>query len=648
MAFARVALEENKWLEVEESTLYADIVDKLKPGIRASSLAVQQGEQKLDLRRPIDSGDHMIRIITFAEPDGEEIFRHSTAHLMATAVQALFPGTKVTIGPAIKDGFYYDFDRDQPFTPDDLSRIEEKMKELVSQRLLFKRQVISQKEAIELFQSKNEPYKVELLKELQNQEISLYSVGDFVDLCRGPHVPHTGVLKSFKLLSIAGAYWRGDEHNKMLQRIYGTSFPTQKELDEYLTRIEEAKKRDHRKLGKELDLFSMHEDAGPGLVYWHPKGALMRKIIEDFWKNEHLKNDYQLLNTPHIGKSILWETSGHLSFYQENMYSPMSIDEIDYYIKPMNCPFHIKIYQTRMHSYRELPIRWAELGTVYRYEKSGVLHGLFRVRGFTQDDAHIFCRRDQLKSEIVQVLNFVLFILRTFGFAEYEVYLSTKPQAGVVGTDEAWQESTEALKLALDQAQLPYTVDEGGGAFYGPKIDIKIKDSLGRTWQCSTIQVDFNEPERFDMSYIAEDGREHRPIMIHRALMGSLERFFGILIEHYGGAFPVWLAPVQARICPITDKQNSYAEFVVHEFRNADIRVDLDIRSEKINSKIRDAQLEKIPYMLVVGEKEVADQTVAVRLRSGTNLGPKPLAEVITQIKQENNQKSSDLWRNNA
>jgi threonyl-tRNA synthetase len=638
-----VELSDVKSLSVSVGTTWSEAIKQMDPALYGRALAVKLNERLLDLSGPVPEGRHRIKVLDFSDEGGMDIFRHSTAHVMAAAVKELFPDAKVTIGPSIKDGFYYDFDREQPFTPDDLVKIEERMREIVQRKLPFIRKAVTASEARTFFEQQGETYKIELLDAIQEGEITLYSLGDFVDLCRGPHVPHSGVIKAFKLMSIAGAYWRGDERNKMLQRIYGISFDKAKALEEYLVKIEEAKRRDHRKLGKELDLFSLHEDAGAGLVYWHPKGALIRKTIEDFWKNEHLRNDYELLNTPHVGRAQLWETSGHLGFYKENMYAPMVIDDADYYVKPMNCPFHIKIYKTRMHSYRELPIRWAELGTVYRYEKSGVLHGLMRVRGFTQDDAHIFCRRDQLESEIVEVIRFVLFVLSTFGFKEYQVYLSTKPKEGTVGSDEGWHEATEALRKALDATNLKYAVDEGGGAFYGPKVDIKIMDSLNRTWQCSTVQVDFNLPERFDMTYIGEDGKEHRPIMIHRALMGSLERFFGVLIEQYAGAFPVWLAPVQARICTITDRQLDFAKQVLAQFKAAGIRADADLRPEKINSKIRDAQLEKIPYMLVVGDREMESNTLALRLRTNENLGAKPADEIMQLIKTQDSTKSLKL-----
>ncbi len=543
-----------------------------------------------------------------------EKLRHSTAHVMAQAVKRLYPETQVTIGPAIEDGFYYDFDRDESFKPEDLQKIERVIHEIIKENLPVAQSELSKKEALKFFEKKGEKYKQELINEIEDEKVSIYTQGEFADLCRGPHVGSTGDIKSFKLLSVAGSYWRGDEKNKMLQRIYGTAFYSRKDLKEYLNRLEEAKKRDHRKLGKELDLFHVDEEIGSGLILWHPKGALVRAIIEDFWRKEHYKNGYDILYSPHIARAHLWETSEHLKFYKENMYSPMDIDGTDYIVKPMNCPFHIKIYNSKLRSYRDLPFRWAELGTVYRYEKTGVLHGLLRVRGFTQDDAHIFCRPDQLSEEISRALDFTIFILRSFGFEEYQIYLSTKPDK-FVGSEESWEKATTALKGALDKSGMTYDIDPGEGVFYGPKIDIKIKDSLGRAWQCSTIQVDFNLPERFKISYIGEDGQPHQPIMIHRALMGSLERFFGCLIEHYAGAFPTWLAPVQVRILTITDDHIKYAEEIAAFLKKDGIRVELDSRNEKVGFKIREAQTSKIPYMLVIGEKEINDKTVAVRKR---------------------------------
>jgi len=556
--------------------------------------------------------------------------RHSTAHVMAHAVKRLFPGAKVTIGPSIEDGFYYDFDVARPFTPEDLENIAAEMHKIVAEGKPFVRGEVSREEAHEMF--KDEPYKLELIRELPKGEIiSVYEEGDFVDLCRGPHIANAGEIKAFKLVSAAGAYWRGDERNPMLQRIYGTAFATQAELDEHLERLAEAEKRDHRKLGRELDLFSIQEESGPGLVFWHPKGALVRKLIEDYWRDEHLANGYELVFTPHIARRDLWNTSGHLDFFSEGMFSPMDVEGQQYIIKPMNCPFHLLIYKSRVRSYRELPIRWAELGTVYRYERSGVLHGLMRVRGFTQDDAHLICTREQLDSETKRVLEFVLKILRKFGFSEYEVYLSTRPEK-YVGDDDVWEQATEALKAALEAEGLEYKIDEGGGVFYGPKIDVKIKDAIGRFWQCSTIQVDFNEPERFDITYIGQDNAQHRPIMIHRALLGSLERFMGVLIEHYAGAFPLWLAPVQAVLIPIADRHSEYAESVAARLKTEGFRVEVDSRNEKTGYKIREAQLQKTPYMLVVGDREAEAGQVSVRSRAEGDKGAAPVDDLIAEM----------------
>ncbi|MBM2838220.1 MAG: threonyl-tRNA synthetase [Deltaproteobacteria bacterium] len=549
-------------------------------------------------------------------------------------MKELYPSAKLAIGPAIEDGFYYDFDLDRPFTLEDLDAIEKRMAEIVKRNLPIVRKELSRIDAISLFKEKGEDYKLELIAGFPDETFSVYEQGDFVDLCRGPHLRYTGKAKAFKLLSIAGAYWRGDEKNKMLQRVYGTAFLTKDELKGHLDKLEEAKKRDHRKLGKELDLFSINDEAGGGLVLWHPKGARIRKAIEDFWRDEHYKAGYELVFTPHIARLDLWKQSGHWDFYRESMYSPMDVEGFEYELKPMNCPFHIMIYNSAMKSYRDLPIRLAELGTVYRFEKSGVLHGLMRVRGFTQDDAHVFCTREQLGSEIDRVIDFVLYILRTFGFSEFEAYLSTRPEK-FVGEPAVWDEATEALREGLERHNLSYKVDEGGGAFYGPKIDLKIKDSIGRSWQCSTIQVDFNLPEKFDVNYIGEDSKKHRPIMIHRALMGSLERFFGVLIEHYAGAFPTWLAPVQALVMTITDNQIAYADGVLDKLRKAGIRADIDKRNEKIGYKIREAQMQKIPYMLVVGDKEMENQGVSVRKRSGEDLGSMDIDGFIS-IMEEN------------
>ncbi|MFH1778222.1 MAG: threonine--tRNA ligase [Candidatus Omnitrophota bacterium] len=550
-----------------------------------------------------------------------EILRHSTSHIMAHAVKELYPEVKLGIGPAIAEGFYYDFDLAEHLSPEDLLKIEERMREIITQKLKFEKKVLSKTEAVEFFKQQNEDYKIELINEIPEEEVSVYINANFTDLCRGPHLDNTGEVKAFKLLSVAGAYWRGSEKNKMLQRIYGTAFFTAQELDNYLQIQEEIKKRDHRKLGRELDLFSIQEDAGAGLIFWHPKGAIVRNIIEDFWKEEHLKNGYEIVYIPHIANMNLWKTSGHLDFYAENMYSPIDIETQKYILKPMNCPGHILIYKSKTRSYRDLPIRWAELGTVYRYEKSGVLHGLMRVRGFTQDDAHIFCSAEQFEDEVTKAVEFAISMLKTFGFAEYEIYHSTMPEKHV-GDLEYWQLAEKAINGALKRVTGGnFKVDDGEGVFYGPKIDIKIKDVLGRAWQCTTVQIDFNLPARFNISYVDKDGKEKTPIMIHRALLGSLERFFGILIEHYAGAFPHWLSPVQVMIIPITDKHHHYAKEIADKLTSGNIRVSVDLRREKINYKIREASLQKIPDLIIVGDKEIEDKTISVRSERGKDKG---------------------------
>jgi threonyl-tRNA synthetase len=576
----------------------------------------------------------MQHLETMTKEERLERMRHSAAHIMAEAVTEMFPDARIGIGPPIDTGFYYDFDLPRTLTLDDLPVIEDKMRKRIDSNVPFEPSLITKDEARERFAA--QPYKLELIDDIPDEKVGLYRQGDFVDLCQGPHVERTGQVAEFKLMSVAGAYWRGDEKKPMLQRVYGALFDTKDELDEYLERIEEAARRDHRRLGREMDLFSFHEEFGPGLVYWHPKGGKVRTLIEDFWRREHFRAGYDIVFSPHIGKSTLWETSGHLNFYKENMYSPMDIDGQDYYVKPMNCPFHIQMYKSSLRSYRELPIRMAELGTVYRYERSGVLHGLLRVRGFTQDDAHIFCRPDQVKREIERCVEFTRFFLGAFGFESFHVYLSTRDAAGkYAGSLEDWGMATNVLRDVIDEHGLPYDVDEGGAVFYGPKIDIKMLDTLGREWQCTTIQFDFNLPERFDVSYIAEDGREHRPYMVHRALLGSMERFFGVLIEHYGGAFPLWLAPVQAVVIPISDRHLEYARTVSDQLRADDLRVDIDDRSERMQAKIRDAQLQKVPYMLVVGDREAEANAAAVRLRSGEDLKARPVEEIIRRMSEE-------------
>jgi threonyl-tRNA synthetase len=563
-----------------------------------------------------------------------ERLRHSTAHVMASAVKTLFPQAKIAIGPSIETGFYYDFDLDHPLTEQDLAKIEAKMGEIIAANLPFERVEVSKAQALKEFKSRKEDYKVEIIESLPEGPISYYRHGDFVDLCRGPHVKSTGEIKAFKLLSVAGAYWRGNENNKMLTRIYGTAFPDKGQLQEYLKLLEEAEKRDHRRLGKELDLFSSMEGLGPGLILWHPKGARVRQVIEDYWRDLHRKEGYEPVYSPHMAKLDLWKTSGHVEFYRENMFAPMEVEEQEYEIKPMNCPFHVQIFKSRMRSYRELPLRLGELGTVYRFERSGVLHGLLRVRGFTQDDAHIFCRPDQIQSEVERVLSLTRRFLNSFGFTEFELYLSTRPEKSV-GSDEHWETATQALKGALEGQKLRYQVDPGEGVFYGPKIDLKIKDAIGRLWQCSTVQVDFNNPERFNIQYASQDGGRQQPIMIHRALMGSVERFFGILIEHFAGAFPTWLAPVQVILLPIAEGQHDYAKKIQERLTAEGLRVESDLRSEKLGHKIREAQLEKIPNMLVLGGKEESSQLVALRSRSKGDLGAMKLEEFLSLIQEE-------------
>jgi threonyl-tRNA synthetase len=610
------------------------IAESISPRLAEDALAAVIDSGVKDLNTSINN-DATVKFLTFNDDEGKEVYWHSTSHLMAHAVQSIFPEAKFGVGPAIDAGFYYDIDINSNLTEEDLKKIEDRMMELSKENNSFVREELSKENALDFFGQKKDNYKTEIISEIPDDEIiSIYKEGNFTDLCTGPHLPSTGKIKYVKLLNISGSYWRGDEHNKQLQRIYGISFPKKKMLEDYLVFLEEAKKRDHRKLGKQLDLFSTHEEAGAGLIYWHPKGARVRLEIENFWRKAHLDNGYDLVYSPHMGKSWLWETSGHLGFYKESMYSNMKVDEQDYYIKPMNCPFHIMIYKTHLRSYRDLPLRWAELGTVYRYEKSGTLHGLLRVRGFTQDDAHIFCSLEQVDSEIEEVIRFCIYMLNSFGFKDMNFYLSTKPE-GAVGEDALWEKATTSLRSALEKKGLSYKVDEGGGAFYGPKIDIKIKDALNREWQLSTIQFDWNMSVRFDLHYIGEDGKEHRPFMIHRALLGSLERFFGVLIEHYGGAFPVWLAPVQVAVIPVSQNFVEYAKQVVNNLKSEDIRVHVDERNEKIGYKIRDWETNKVPYMLVVGEKEVNSGGVSVRQHKKGDLGTLSLSDFLSKIKDE-------------
>ncbi len=629
-----LTLPDSSKISVEKGATVHDAAGVISKGLQKAALAAKVKGLPVDLSFRLQD-DAPIEIITFASDGGRDVFWHSASHLMAQAVKRLFPGAKYTIGPSVDNGFYYDFDMPQNLAPEDLEKIEAEMQKIVAEDLEVVREEMDRDAAVKLFESKGEPYKAEILKELEPGTVSLYRQGEFVDLCRGPHVPRTSYLKAFKLTSIAAAYWRGDEKNKMLQRIYGVAFPDAKELKKHLVFIEEAKQRDHRKLGRELDLFSIHEETGAGLVLWHPKGARLRNIIEDFWRQEHYASGYDMVTTPHIGKSQLWEISGHLDFYNENMYSPMDIDGQAYFTKPMNCPFHIMMYRNKGWSYRELPLRWAELGTVYRYERSGVLHGLLRVRGFTQDDAHLFVRPDQMPGEIDRVLAFCLKMLRSFGFSEFKVYLATRPREKSVGDEAMWQAAIKALKESVDRAGIAYELDEGGGAFYGPKIDIKIKDVLGREWQCSTIQFDFNLPERFDMTYVDSEGKKQRPYMIHRALLGSLERFIGILIEHYAGKFPLWLSPVQIMLINVNDDLAEHTRGLAGTLVAAGVRAECDLRSETLGYKIRDAIAKKVPYIGVVGAKEAEAGVISLRKRGEKDSVTVSINDFVAQVRKE-------------
>ncbi len=575
-------------------------------------------------------------VLDYTSPQGLDTLRHSTSHLLAQAANELFPGVQITIGPAIDTGFYYDFDYDRQFTPEDLEKMEQRMREIVKRNDPIQRHELSREDAVRKFKDLGQHYKVEIIQGIPEGEvISAYSQGEFIDLCTGPHVKSTGELREFKLLKLAGAYWRGDEKNKMLQRVYGTAFPTKDELDAHLKRLEEAEKRDHRKVGKELDLFSIQPDnSGAGLILWHPNGAMIRHLLENYLKDLCQKGGYDFVYSPHVGHLNLWNTSGHTSFYAENMFRPIEVEDEMYQLKPMNCPFHVLIYRSQMRSFRDLPLRFAELGTVYRYERSGVLHGLMRVRGFTQDDAHIFCREDQIQQEVNAILDLMTEVLGTFGFTDFEVNLSTRPPK-FVGDVAVWDKAEAALKSVLEKRFPKYVVDEGGGAFYGPKIDIKIRDSIGRLWQCSTVQVDFNLPERFDLHYTDSGGAKVRPIMIHRAIYGSVERFFGILVEHYAGAFPLWLSPVQVVIATITNAQDDYAELVLKRLKEVGIRAEADLRNEKLNYKVREAQVRKVPYVLVVGDREKAEGKVAPRGRGKTQLPAQSIDEFIAFCRNE-------------
>ncbi len=631
MSTIAITLPDGSKRELPAGSNVADLAASIGSGLAKAAIAGKVHGELVDLTTTLSDGCQA-EIITEKSPEALDIVRHSAAHLMAHAVKELFPQVRVTIGPAIENGFYYDFDRDTPFTPEDLERIEARMRELAAADLKIERRELSSSDAVDMFSRMGETYKVELINDLGVDSVSVYSQGDFADLCRGPHLPSTSRIRAFKLLSIAGAYWRGDEKNRMLQRIYGTAFTDKKELTSYLNRLEEAKRRDHRKLGRELDLFSFSDDVGAGLVIWHPKGAMLRTILEDFERREHLKRGYDIVLGPQILKKELWERSGHYDNYRENMYFT-EVDGQGYGIKPMNCLSHMMIYKSRLRSYRDLPLRYFELGTVHRHERAGVLHGLLRVRGFTQDDAHILCAPEQLDGEIKGVIRFVSDIMAIFGF-EYEMELSTRPEKSI-GDDNAWELATNALLSALKDTGRPYEINEGDGAFYGPKIDIKLKDALDRRWQCATIQCDFTLPERFDLHYIAPNGEKKRPVMVHRVVLGAIERFIGVLIEHYAGNFPLWLSPVQAILLTVTDNHISYAQEVLTQLRESGIRVQSDFRNEKLSFKIREAQLQKIPYMLVIGDKEMESGTLTPRYRDGKNLEAMKPADFVAFVETE-------------
>ncbi len=634
----QVTLPDGAKREVPRGTTPAQIAKEISPRLAKEALVARTNGDLIDLSRPLDH-DTSLAILTAKDPDAVQVFRHSAAHLLAAAVMELYPSVKLGIGPPIDYGFFYEFVRAEPFTPEDLAKIEAKMHELAAKDIPNERKMIPKPEALDLYRKSNQEFKCELVEEkAQEPMVSFYTTGKFIDFCRGPHIPSTGRIKAFKLMNVGGAYWKGQEGNPQMQRIYGACFVEQKELDEYLHKLEEAKRRDHRRLGTELDLFSIQDEAGPGLIFWHPKGGIIRKQMEDWLRTELIRHGYDLVFTPHIMRLHLWQISGHTDFYRSSMFGPMEVEKDEYQLKPMNCPGHILIYKSRLRSYRELPVRLAELGTVYRYERSGVLHGLLRVRGFTQDDAHIFCMPDQIEKEIQDCIEFAWEVLRVFGFDRYEVELSggdaSRPQ-DYPGTPEEWRHAENALMNTLKRMNVPHKIIPGEGAFYGPKIDVKLVDAIGRPWQLTTVQFDFNLPRRFKLEYVGEDGTRHQPLMVHRALWGSIERFFGVLIEQYAGAFPAWLAPVQASVLPLSEKTIEYARKVTQQLKDAGFRVHLDDRNEKLQAKIRDAQLEKIPYMLIIGGKEAEAGTVAVRHRSKGDLGPRPLEQFIADLQQE-------------
>ncbi len=643
----QVKLPDGSSKQVPRGTTALQIAESIGPRLAQAALVAKADGKLIDLTRPLEQ-DTELRLLTEKDPEALEVFRHSSAHLLAAAVLELFPETKLGHGPPTESGFFYDFLREKPFTPEDLGRLEKKMQELVDQDLPYAQEFLPRQEGLERFRGEGDFMKCHFIEQFTTaqEKISIYRTGKFLDFCRGPHIPSTGRIKAFKLLSIAGAYWLGDEKNPQLQRIYGTSFYSKKELEQYLHQIEEAKKRDHRVLGKQLDLFSIQELAGPGLIFWHPKGGIIRKQMEDWMRDEYLKRGYHLVYTPHVARLDLWKTSGHEGYYAQNMFTPMELDDADYRMKPMNCPFHILIYKDTLRSYRDLPIRLGELGTVYRYERSGVMHGLLRVRGFTQDDAHIFCTPQQIEDELVACMDFALAVLSTYGFTEYQVELSTwdpKDRKNFLGRDEQWDLGQRSLENALRRKQIEYKLIPGEAAFYGPKIDVKLVDAIGRLWQLSTIQFDFSLPERFALEYVAEDGTRQQPLMVHRALYGSVERFFGVLIEHYAGAFPLWLAPVQVAVIPISERHHGYAASVASMLQDARLRVHTDLRNEKMNAKIREHALQKVPYMLVVGDKEAESGRVNVRTRGHEKTEDLPAAEFVERARKLITDKAASL-----
>ncbi len=643
----QVKLPDGSSKQVPRGTTALQVAESIGPRLAQAALVAKADGKLIDLTRPLER-DTDLRILTEKDPDALEVFRHSSAHLLAAAVLELFPETKLGHGPPTESGFFYDFLREQAFTPEDLERLEKKMQELVDQNLPYAQEFLPRQEGLERFRGEGDFMKCHFIEQFTapQEKISIYRTGKFLDFCRGPHIPSTGRIKAFKLLNIAGAYWLGDEKNPQLQRIYGTSFYSRKELEQYFHQIEEAKKRDHRVLGKQLDLFSIQDLAGPGLIFWHPKGGIIRKQMEDWMRDEYLKRGYHLVYTPHVARVDLWKTSGHEGYYAQNMFTPMELDDADYRMKPMNCPFHILIYKDTLRSYRDLPIRLGELGTVYRYERSGVMHGLLRVRGFTQDDAHIFCTPQQIEDEIVACMDFALAVLSTYGFTEYQVELSTwdpKDRKNFLGRDQQWELAQRSLENALRRKQIEYKLIVGEAAFYGPKIDIKLVDAIGRLWQLSTIQFDFSLPERFALEYVAENGSRQQPLMVHRALYGSVERFFGVLLEHYAGAFPLWLAPVQVAVIPISERHHGYAAGVASLLQDARVRVHTDLRNEKMNAKIREHALQKVPYMLVVGDKEAEAGRVNIRTRGKEKTEDLPAAEFVARVKQRIEEKTASL-----